>query len=70
MSRRLTVGNYINVINQELFDDSESKLIGQFVHYINDESEDVVDIVKKIWRNIQNIFQQELDRRNDEDREV
>lgn len=61
---------YINVINQELFDDSESKLIGQFVHYINDESEDVVDIVKKIWRNIQNIFQQELDRRNDEDREV
>jgi hypothetical protein len=53
-----------------LFDDSESKLIGQFVHYINDESEDVVDIVKKIWRNIQNIFQQELDRRNDEDREV
>lgn len=46
--------------------ETESKLIGQFVHYLGDENEDVVETTKNIWKSIQHVFEQELNRRNDD----
>lgn len=57
---------YIDFIEEEMSQETESKLIGQFVHYLGDENEDVVEITKNIWKSIQHVFEQELNRRNDD----
>lgn len=57
---------YIGVIDAELDQGPESKLVGQFVHFMNDDDEDAVETVLSIWKSFRDVFQQELKRRNND----
>jgi predicted nucleotidyltransferase len=57
---------YIDFIGKEMQQDTESKLIGQFVHFLGDETDDIIETVKTIWKSMQRVFEQELNRRKDD----
>lgn len=56
---------YVNMINAELSKKTESDLINNFIRLYGDEKEEAYDISIKIWSNIYDILNQEIETKNE-----